>query len=157
MKWTEEDLNYLKENYPKNIPLKNISEKLNRTTRSIHHQAARNEIHRPHYKIIQNPSKESAKIIDRRYYEKNKEKVYKRKMNRRKKLKKEMVEILGGKCSICGYNKCVNALEFHHKKDKERAVAKLLKDNSREKVLKEVKKCILLCANCHRELHFKGP
>ena len=61
-------------------------------------------------------------------------------------------ELLGNKCSICGYNKCNAALEFHHTtKDKEFNIAgarfgwKKLKD--------EINKCILLCSNCHREHH----
>ena len=62
--------------------------------------------------------------------------------------------MLGGKCSKCGYNKCLEALDFHHDKgNKEGMISKLTKDFSKQKSLKEVKKCILLCANCHRELH----
>lgn len=97
------------------------------------------------------------KVIDKRYYENNKEVVYQRKIARRKKLKEEAVNIAGGKCTICGYNKCISALEFHHhEKNKEGNFSSLLKNESRQKLLKEAGKCILLCANCHRELHNKG-
>ena len=59
----------------------------------------------------------------------------------------------GGRCEKCGYDKCIKALEFHHldpfKKDFTISNAHFrLKD-----AVEESKKCILLCANCHRELH----
>ena len=96
-------------------------------------------------------------MVDKRYYENNKNKVYKRKMERRKRLKAELVEMLGGKCKLCGYGKCHAALEFHHhEKNKENNAATFIKNSSRQKSLKEAGKCTLLCANCHRELHHKG-
>ena len=59
----------------------------------------------------------------------------------------------GGKCIRCGYDKCLKALEFHHidptKKD-------FTISNDHFKLtdaVKEVKKCILLCSNCHKEFH----
>jgi hypothetical protein len=59
----------------------------------------------------------------------------------------------GGKCNICGYNKCIEALEFHHKerKDKKFLVSKGLTYGI-DKLRFEASKCILLCANCHREV-----
>lgn len=70
----------------------------------------------------------------------------------RRKTKKEMVELLGGKCSLCGYKKCMAALAFHHldPTQKEFAVSKYRK---RSLLLEEVKKCILVCSNCHVEIH----
>jgi hypothetical protein len=32
----------------------------------------------------------------------------------KKKRKQEMIDKMGGKCSMCGYSKCLSALEFHH-------------------------------------------
>ena len=61
------------------------------------------------------------------------------------------------KCQKCGYNKCPEALEFHHinPKEKEEIIARMLSNNySLDKVREEMKKCIVLCANCHREFHF---
>jgi len=71
----------------------------------------------------------------------------------RRKRKKLLVEYKGGKCEICGYNKCIGALEFHHKNpiEKNFGIAKKGTTKSWKKDKKEVDKCILICANCHRE------
>lgn len=70
----------------------------------------------------------------------------------RKKKKKKAIDYLGGKCSKCGYNKCDAALEFHHIEGKDREPAKLIA-GSWKKLQPELDKCILVCANCHREIH----
>lgn len=62
-------------------------------------------------------------------------------------------QLLGGKCSKCGYDKCEEALEFHHKDPTQKDFAIGGSPLSRKKIFNEAKKCILLCANCHRELH----
>jgi hypothetical protein len=74
--------------------------------------------------------------------------------NFRIKIKERAVEYLGGKCSICGYNKCIKALHFHHidPHTKEFTISQNT-NKAWEKVKKEIEKCILLCANCHAELH----
>lgn len=72
---------------------------------------------------------------------------------RRWKSKLELVESLGGKCSKCGYNDHPAALHFHHKNPKD----KLHEINSNKLLTKdrnkEIKKCTLLCANCHAIEH----
>lgn len=74
----------------------------------------------------------------------------------RKNTKERLVSALGGKCVICGYNKCSDALEFHHKdpsqKDFNLGAARGSIKNWNSLVL-EAKKCLLLCSNCHREVH----
>ena len=56
-------------------------------------------------------------------------------------------------CAICGYNKCAQALDFHHENDdKDFAIASNMTIGL-EKLLAEMEKCTVLCANCHRELH----
>jgi len=59
-------------------------------------------------------------------------------------------------CAICGYNICNAALEFHHvidyNKDFEIKATSLFKFPN-ELFIKEMNKCILLCSNCHREVH----
>lgn len=76
---------------------------------------------------------------------------------RRKKLKIMSVEYKGGKCQICSYDKCIEALEFHHKdsNQKDFGVSKG-PTYSWVKVKSEIDKCILLCANCHREIHMEN-
>lgn len=69
-----------------------------------------------------------------------------------KKLKS--INLLGGKCEICG-NDNIFSLEFHHKEDKEEIINRL-KTYRWSMIEKEVKKCILLCGNCHIKLHHEG-
>lgn len=79
---------------------------------------------------------------------------YKHVKTHRQNLKEKAVEYKGGKCEKCGYNKCIRALEFHHldanKKDFTISNYSVL---SWDKIKLEVDKCILVCANCHREIH----
>ena len=74
---------------------------------------------------------------------------------RRGKYKQKAISFLGGKCVKCGYSRCSDALEFHHKDpdDKDSSISLLIHNNKWETIKKELKKCILVCANCHRELH----
>lgn len=75
-----------------------------------------------------------------------------KKKAKRKELKMRAVEALGGKCQCCGYNKCLSALEFHHLDPKIKDF-ELSKNISWEKIEVELKKCVLLCSNCHKEAH----
>lgn len=74
--------------------------------------------------------------------------------------KLKLVQLLGGCCSLCGYKKNLAALEFHHVnpliKDF-RLDSRHLSNTSMKKILLELQKCVLLCANCHRELHNPCP
>ena len=63
-----------------------------------------------------------------------------------------MIELKGGKCEFCGYNKCVAALEFHHIGEKEDKISKIY-NRGWKRILAEVEKTRLVCANCHREIH----
>ena len=71
----------------------------------------------------------------------------------RKKTKELLVEYKGGKCEFCGYDKCIEALEFHHIDETTKEFAISGSTKSLEKQKKEADKCYMLCANCHRELH----
>jgi len=74
---------------------------------------------------------------------------------RRRKLKAMAIEYKGGKCMICGYRKYVGALDFHHLDEKNKSFDLSTKGLTRswEKTKAETDKCILVCANCHREIH----
>ena len=74
---------------------------------------------------------------------------------RRRRLKEMSVEYKGGKCSECGYNKCINALEFHHLDayEKDFSIGNNGHTRSWERIRIELDKCIIVCANCHREIH----
>lgn len=75
---------------------------------------------------------------------------------KRHKIKETLVAYKGGKCEICGYDKCTNALDFHHINPQEKSFV-LNKGNfnkSLDVLKKEADKCILVCSNCHREIHY---
>ncbi|CAN5119184.1 hypothetical protein BH11PAT3_BH11PAT3_1950 [soil metagenome] len=74
---------------------------------------------------------------------------------RRKKLREMAREYKGNQCAICGYKKCQRALSFHHLDPKLKDFGLSAKGLTRswEKIQKEIDKCILLCANCHMEVH----
>lgn len=76
-------------------------------------------------------------------------------VRRRKKVKQLAIEYKGGKCEHCGYSKCSKALEFHHKDPTQKDFGIAHKGETRAfaKIKLELDKCIMLCANCHREEH----
>jgi hypothetical protein len=65
------------------------------------------------------------------------------------------IDYKGSKCAICGHNKCIQVLEFHHTDPNKKDFGISAKGYTRswKKVKEELDKCILLCANCHREVH----
>jgi hypothetical protein len=71
----------------------------------------------------------------------------------RQKAKIRAIKYKGGSCQICGYNKCVRALSFHHldRSHKDFGIGGI--SRSWNAILLELDKCILLCANCHAEVH----
>jgi hypothetical protein len=71
----------------------------------------------------------------------------------RKRTKIKLIEYKGGKCEICGYDKCNRALGFHHKDPKEKDFSISGKSLSFDKLKTEVDKCMLVCSNCHCEIH----
>lgn len=76
-------------------------------------------------------------------------------INWKREKKRELVEYKGGKCDECGYNKCIEALEFHHTDPKKKDFNVSSHSYSSERMKNEADKCRLLCSNCHKEEHFK--
>jgi len=70
--------------------------------------------------------------------------------------KRAAIEYKSGKCRKCGYSRCIAALAFHHRDpaEKEYQIATMFAW-SWERIVQELDKCDLLCANCHAELHWK--
>ena len=64
------------------------------------------------------------------------------------------INYAGGRCKVCGYNKSIFAMEFHHRDamNKDFSIASMWFKNF-DDVKYELDKCDLLCSNCHRELH----
>lgn len=72
--------------------------------------------------------------------------------------KKRLIRAFGGSCCICGYNKCDEVLEFHHldpstKETSWGAIRGNIKSWNR--ILEEMRKCVMVCSNCHKEVHAK--
>jgi transposase len=73
---------------------------------------------------------------------------------RRRRVKEILVAEAGGSCSVCGYDRYIGALEFHHldRSTKEFGIGRAGVTRSLEKARREAAKCALLCANCHAEV-----
>jgi len=68
-----------------------------------------------------------------------------------------LIQESGGGCVKCGYKKNIAALEFHHINSEEKLFnidSRALGNHNIEVIRKELKKCILLCSNCHQEKHY---
>lgn len=74
---------------------------------------------------------------------------------RRLLFKAKCVSYKGGKCELCGYNKYLSALEFHHldPSKKDFAISKHHSNKFTDELKNELDKCQLLCANCHSDIH----
>lgn len=72
---------------------------------------------------------------------------------KRKAIREQAVAYKGGKCEICGYDKCPNAFDFHHIDPQEKDFTISDRMTSFEAIRAELDKCVLLCCRCHREVH----
>jgi len=103
-------------------------------------------------------TKEQMIINSKSHYEKNKEVYKQRAKQRRAELKKFIKEYKSKlKCSKCPEDH-IACLEFHHEdpKYKEISISQIASRGwSKERLLKEINKCIILCSNCHKKLHYK--
>jgi len=101
--------------------------------------------------------KKCEQAIQKEEHQRNK-KRYSRRAKDKYKKKKEFIDAikLGIGCQVCGYNKCIDALVFHHRNPEEKKFTlNRVISYSKENILKEIKKCQILCMNCHQELHNK--
>ena len=91
---------------------------------------------------------------NKQYREKHKEerKEYNKKYRRYNKNLMHTLKVNG--CAICGYDKCDGALDFHHVNPKDKKFLINYTALSKKDNTEELNKCILLCANCHREIHY---
>lgn len=105
-------------------------------------------------------NKEKIKLRLKEYYQKNKEKyknnpLYFRNYIKQKRLKVSNYKLNIG-CQICGYKKCSDALDFHHSSSDNKIIdVNRLRERKWEDFLSEAKKCIVVCRNCHAEIHYK--
>lgn len=72
----------------------------------------------------------------------------------RQKLKADLVAELGGQCIRCSYSKSIWSMHFHHRdrSNKDATIAHLVRDRRRALAFEEIKKCDLVCSNCHGEI-----
>lgn len=72
-----------------------------------------------------------------------------------KRRKNNLIKVFGSKCCICGFDDFQEALEFHHvdESTKEFGITQSSTTRALDKQLEEMKKCILVCSNCHRGIH----
>ena len=73
---------------------------------------------------------------------------------RRREVKRRLVEEAGGRCALCGYERCVGALHFHHVDPTSKCFGLSSRGFARsiDAARREAAKCVLLCANCHAEV-----
>ena len=104
-----------------------------------------------------NEHKEELQQYRKNRYLKNRETLIKQAaistQQRREKHKKILVDYKGSKCIYCGYAKYMGALEFHHTLGKKDFTISSKMSWNIGALKKEVDKCILVCSNCHREIH----
>jgi hypothetical protein len=90
--------------------------------------------------------------MEKRKYADRREELIRAVAKRRRKIKMMAIAYKGGKCEICGYKKYQGVLDFHHLRDKEFTIGNKGYTRSWKKIQNELDKCVLLCANCHREV-----
>ena len=73
---------------------------------------------------------------------------------RRRKVKRILVEEAGGRCVLCGYDRCVQALHFHHVDPGAKGFSLSFGGYTHgiDRLRREAEKCVLVCSNCHAEV-----
>ncbi|MBU6231640.1 hypothetical protein KGP36_03135 [Patescibacteria group bacterium] len=100
---------------------------------------------------------EKARASRRKWYQANKEKAVAKVLERKSELKEWLTEYRKNTCcETCGEND-IACLDFHHTDPslKEISIATTIKNGwSKERILDEISKCVVLCSNCHRKFHY---
>lgn len=151
MLWSQKEIKYLINNYVKeDISFSDMIDALQKSKKAICHKAARLGLSRPKSK---NKIKKRRQW-DQNYYHKNKTQIKLNEKRRQKELLNYLKQNFGNKCLICGFNKYQSSLDFHHiNGDKFDNISSMIGKASKQKIFDEVRKCILICSNCHRAIH----
>ena len=91
-------------------------------------------------------------VLEGRGYFRCKQCRMERVARRRRRVKEILVAEAGGRCRLCGYDKYLGALEFHHLDPKEKRLEIGYVALALETMRAEARKCLLLCSNCHAEV-----
>ena len=108
--------------------------------------------------ILHTCCKTCKRELDRKMYHDDKHDRKKKIRKRANKINEQVKEFYKeykkkSKCSICGDDRWY-VLDFHHKDDKKNSISALSKRGSLRLLKEELEKCIPVCANCHREIHY---
>jgi len=102
--------------------------------------------------------KECNKEYQKLYYRKNKERFYYKNKNRKQKIREYLYSVKENlACSLCGENH-IATLEFHHKDPSNKSFNIGISTNRMcavKTIENEISKCVVLCANCHKKLHWQ--
>lgn len=160
-KWTEDEIELLREEYPTSSA-KELEDELGRSANSIYKKASRLDIDKIYEESGEEYNCECEICGDEYLYKTDGNKhpspdtcraCYDSKIRHERK-ERLVNDVFDGECEVCGYSKCLEALSLHHinKENKEIIMSNLTRYKW-DKILEEAKKCRLLCANCHRRLH----
>lgn len=109
-------------------------------------------------------NRERIRISEKKHYEENWDEIRKKHKERYQKIKQEFLSTykIGKCCDLCGWKEHPEILQFHHKEKKEKEftignipISNRSSPNKLKLIQKEIKKCILLCPNCHFLLYYK--
>lgn len=105
------------------------------------------------HKTLEEKRSSNAKKQSRHYFKKKEENGIGPVNARRKERRSWVLGILGGECCLCTYRKCSRNLAFHHVDTKSFSLSELAFSKAWERMRPELSKCIVVCSNCHGEIH----